>query len=79
MIFEAKCKNREAEVRYFPDAANGWILAAPGPDMIPDITVDVIRDGKIIERTYDPTNGLTSPGDVVVTRRDLDHGLAPYP
>lgn len=50
----------------------GWILWSPGPDGVYDLRdpagTYLPRKGhnpKLIELTYDPTNGRTSPGDVI--------------
>lgn len=55
-------------------AGNGWIMWSPGPDATFDLSIDTIADiydpkqsvpsSKLIELTYDPTNGTKSRGDV---------------
>lgn len=54
------------------DARSGWIAWSPGPDGDYDIRepetlydpLATVPSAALIERTYDPTNGLDSSGDV---------------
>ncbi len=54
--------------RYNASEDKWWILASVGPDLEPDIDVS-LYEGKPEDYpgrtlTYDPTNGVTSPGDL---------------
>lgn len=58
----------------------GWFLVSPGPDQLPDISptmeykpYDVGLWRLILEKTYDPTNGCLSKGDIWTSEEYLDY------
>lgn len=60
--------------RYYSDG-KGWILAGAGPDrkydLEPKEAYEAAQNGhleKVLELTYDPTNGTASRGDVCLFR-----------
>lgn len=67
-------KKRRVTFSYYVDPmSKGWILISPGPDLDYDIDPERDYDASIaqpsihllsIVGTYDPTNGLTSDGDI---------------
>jgi prepilin-type N-terminal cleavage/methylation domain-containing protein len=70
------CPTKRATFCYWTpdDDTVGWILWSPGPDLDYDLTMrniaaaydpaTTVPNDHLIERTYDPTNGTTSNGDV---------------
>ncbi|MBN1901462.1 DUF4190 domain-containing protein [Candidatus Sumerlaeota bacterium] len=63
-------RNPDVTYVYYSDI-NGWILISPGPDEVYDI--DPLEDyistnaqpsGALLEKCYDPTNGIKSGGDI---------------
>jgi type II secretory pathway pseudopilin PulG len=63
-------ENNGATYSYYKDY-NGWILISAGPDEVYDIDPEVEYDSSIqqpspglIQKSYDPTNGTVSPGDI---------------
>ena len=53
------------EIRYFTTPTqDSWMLTAPGPDGI--LSIDSLASEETLKaQTYDPTNGLSSGGDLV--------------
>ena len=69
-FFTHSISRRCAPFAYHADA-NGWILFSPGPDRDYDLTPEKDYDSSIPQpspflmiKTYDPTNGTTSDGDI---------------
>lgn len=65
----------QATYAYYSDE-RGWILVSPGPDGVYDI--DPLEDyistltqpsSRLLEKSYDPTNGVKSAGDVFRVKR----------
>lgn len=62
---------RNTTYRYYtPDPKEGWILWSPGPDGIYDLLgseydpLGTVPSESMIGKTYDPTNGAVSRGDI---------------
>lgn len=60
------CKNEDIELE--------WIITSVGPDRLPNINLSEFKGTKSllenqIDNFYDPTNGLFSKGDIVLTQK----------
>lgn len=62
---------KEATCGYWSQKDTGWILFSPGPDRRYEINPEKDYDPskqspqpELILKTYDPTNGITSAGDL---------------
>lgn len=80
-VTDSFSKDSKQMFGYLYDKKQGrYILVSNGPDMDRDITWDLIRENVDLEKTedlkaflesltYDPTNGITSDGDIVRMQR----------
>jgi hypothetical protein len=76
--------SQRKDLNYWSDGKTGWVLQSVGPDMTRslDNLTSLPLDGarrtdayrSIIDQVYDPTNGVVSPGDLLLFKEDLTTG-----